>query len=108
MPIGFDDVAQTFVQDQPEAAQRLLFELLTPVPGRYVTESVDVEPVTSAGVRAVYVLADADRGLVRPGREFAARLGLEPVMVAGPHDVLLTDPDAVARALLAAAGVPAA
>ena len=104
VPVTFEDVAQTFMQDQPEAAQRLLFELLTPVPGRYVTEGVDVEPVTSAGLRAVYVLAEDDRGLVRPGHEFAARIGVEPVMVPGPHEVLLTDPDAVARALLAAAG----
>jgi hypothetical protein len=38
----------------------------------------------------------------RPRTEFASRLGIEPVMVPGRHDSMLTHPDAVAKAILAA------
>jgi hypothetical protein len=36
----------------------------------------------------------------RPGAEFAARLGLKPVMVPGTHEGLLAHPDEVANAIL--------
>lgn len=105
VPIPFEAFAAAFMQDEPEAAQRLVFDLLTPTPSKFMLEGVDVEPVTSAGVPAAYVLAEDDRALARPGREFAARLGLEPIMVPGSHEALLTHPDDVARAVLAAADV---
>lgn len=104
VPIPFEAFAHSFMQDEPEAAQRLVFDLLTPTPSGYLLEGVDVEPVTGAGVQAAYVLAEDDRALARPGREFAARLGLEPIMVPGSHEALLTHPDNVARAVLTATG----
>ncbi|MEU4479437.1 hypothetical protein AB0F68_15440 [Micromonospora sp. NPDC023966] len=36
-----------------------------------------------------------------PGTELAARLAVEPIMVPGTHEAMLTHPDDVARALLA-------
>ena len=76
--------------------------MLTPTPLGFVLEAVDVDPVTTAGIPAAYVLAEDDRALVKPGREFAARIGLEPTMVPGSHEAMITHPDEVARAVVAA------
>jgi hypothetical protein len=51
-------------------------------------------------VKPRYFLGEDDHALPRPGAEFAARLGLEPVMVPGTHEGLLTHPDEVANAIL--------
>jgi hypothetical protein len=56
--------------------------------------------VTTLGVSAGYVLSEDDRALARPGTEFAARIGLTPVMVPGGHESMLTRPDEVTTALL--------
>ena len=53
-----------------------------------------------AAVPAGYILSEDDRALARPGTEFAARIGLTPVMVPGGHDSMLTRPDEVTEALL--------
>ena len=49
---------------------------------------------------AGYILNEDDRALGRPGTEFAARIGLTPVMVPGGHESMLTHPDEVTQALL--------
>ena len=87
----------------PEAdkqAQDLFFELLVPQPGGYFVDPLDVGDVTTLGVPAGYVLSEDDRALARPGSEFAARIGLTPVMVPGGHESMLTRPDEVTTALL--------
>jgi pimeloyl-ACP methyl ester carboxylesterase len=87
----------------PEAdkqAQDLFFELLVPQPGGYFLDPIGVGDVTTLGVPAGYVLSQDDRALARPGTEFAARIGLTPVMVPGGHESMLTRPDEVAKALL--------
>lgn len=85
-------------------AHQLLFELLQPQPGAYFLDALDVPDVVSIGLRAAYVLSEDDGGvLARPGQEFAARLGLTPVMVPGGHDAMLTHPDELAAALLTVA-----
>jgi pimeloyl-ACP methyl ester carboxylesterase len=87
----------------PEAdkqAQDLFFELLVPQPGGYFVDPLDVGDVTTQGVPAGYVLSEDDRALARPGTEFAARIGLTPVMVPGGHESMLTRPDEVTAALL--------
>jgi pimeloyl-ACP methyl ester carboxylesterase len=87
----------------PEAdqqAQDLFFELLVPQPGGYFLDPLDVDDVTTLGVPAGYVLSEDDRALARPGAEFAARIGLIPVMVSGGHEAMLTRPDEVTEALL--------
>jgi pimeloyl-ACP methyl ester carboxylesterase len=83
-----------------EQAQDLLFELLVPQPGGYFLDPIDVGDVTTLGVAAGYVLSEDDQALARPGTEFAARIGLTPVMVPGGHLSMLTSPDEVTKALL--------
>ncbi|MFI6079888.1 alpha/beta fold hydrolase [Streptomyces sp. NPDC051217] len=89
-----------FMQGADEGAQRLVADLLTPQPGDYMLDALDVPSVTEIGISARYILSGEDQALPRPGSEFAARLGLEPVMVPGPHDGMLTHPDEVAKAIL--------
>jgi pimeloyl-ACP methyl ester carboxylesterase len=89
-----------FMQDVDGATQRLVADLLTPQPGNYFLDALDVPNVVERGIPALYVLGEDDRALPRPGAEFAARLGLEPVMVPGTHEGLLTHPDEVAKAIL--------
>jgi pimeloyl-ACP methyl ester carboxylesterase len=92
------------MQGEPEQAQRLLWELLVPQPGKYGEDALDVPEVGTLGVPVAYVLSEEDRALGRPdaGAKFAARLGVAPIMVPGSHESLLTHPDEVAQALLTA------
>ncbi|MEV7626879.1 hypothetical protein [Actinoplanes sp. NPDC089786] len=56
-------------------------------------------------------MESASIALAAPGAELAARLGVEPIMVRGSHEAMLTHPDDVATALLehiTSARVPAA
>jgi pimeloyl-ACP methyl ester carboxylesterase len=57
------------------------------------------------GLPASYVVALDDR-IIPPevARGFAVRLGVEPVEVPGSHDAMISQPDAVAAALLAVTG----
>jgi pimeloyl-ACP methyl ester carboxylesterase len=89
-----------FMPEADEQARDLFFELLVPQPGGYFTDPLDVDDVTTLGVPAGYVLSEDDRALARPGAEFAARIGLTPVMVSGGHESMLTRPDEVTEALL--------
>lgn len=82
-----------------EQARRFLYDLLVPQPGAYYTEALAVGP--DFGVPTAYLLSENDLALARPGTEFAARLGLTPVMLPGGHMSMLTRPDDVAAALLA-------
>jgi pimeloyl-ACP methyl ester carboxylesterase len=92
------------MQGECGQAQRLLWELLVPQPGKYGEDALDVPEVGTLGVPVAYVLSEDDRALGRPdaGAKFAARLGVEPIMVPGSHESLLTHPDEVAEALLKA------
>lgn len=97
------EMARLLLPDQPEQTQRLVFELLQPHPGGYFLDALDVPDVTTIGVQAAYILSTDEGGvLARPGPEFAARLGLTPVMAPGGHDSMLTHPDELAKALLEA------
>ena len=89
-----------FLPEADKQAQDLFFELLLPQPGGYFTDPLDVGDVTTLGVPAGYVLSEDDRALARPGAEFAARIGLTPLMVPGGHESMLTRPDEVTAALL--------
>jgi pimeloyl-ACP methyl ester carboxylesterase len=97
-------VQQMLMQDQPERVQRLLWELLVPHPGNYGEDVLDAPPVSTLGIPVAYVLSEDDLGLGHPGAgvRFANRLGVEPIMVPGSHESLLTHPDEVAQALLSA------
>lgn len=89
-----------FMPEVGKQAQDLFFELLVPQPGGYFLDPIGVGDVTTLGIPAGYVLSEDDRALARPGTEFAARIGLTPVMVPGGHESMLTRPDEVAKALL--------
>jgi pimeloyl-ACP methyl ester carboxylesterase len=100
MAAPFEMVQHMFFQDAAEQAQLLLTELLTPQPGAYFIDAVDVPSVAELGIPCRYILGDQDHALFRPGAEFAARLGLAPIMVPGTHQGLLTHPDDVSQAIL--------
>jgi pimeloyl-ACP methyl ester carboxylesterase len=102
--VPLEVVQQMLMQDQPEQFQRLLWELLVPHPGNYGEDALNVPPVSSLGIPAAYVLSEDDLALGYPGAGvlFATRLGVEPIMVCGSHESLLTHPDDVAQAVLSA------
>ncbi|MFK4548006.1 pimeloyl-ACP methyl ester carboxylesterase [Streptomyces tendae] len=100
VPLTLDAVRHGLMQGAPEELQELVFGLTLPQPGGYMTDALDVPPVTAAGFDASYVLGTDDTSLARPGTEFAARLGVEPHMVPGGHMALLNHPEDVAAALL--------
>lgn len=102
MPLPFEAFQQALMQDEPELAQRIVFDQLLPQPGGYMEDASEVGDVTTAGIRAAYVLSREDRSLPLPGAEFAAQLGVEPILVPGTHEALLTHPEDLAQALLRA------
>jgi pimeloyl-ACP methyl ester carboxylesterase len=86
--------------DASAEVQDLFFELLVPQPGGYMIDALDVPNVAEMGISARYLLGADDHSLARPGAEFAARIGLTPIMLSGGHQTMLTRPDEVATALL--------
>jgi len=102
MALPFQVFQQVMMQDEPQQAQRIVFDQLRPQPGRYMSDPLDVADVTTIGLPTAYVLAQDDLALPLPGAQFAARLGLEPIPVPGTHEAALTHPDQVTEALLSA------
>ena len=102
--IDFETFSRRLMQDEPPALQRLVFDQLTPQPSGYVLDSIDAADLPALGVPISYLLAERDIALAAPGVELAARLGVEPIMVPGTHEAMLTHPDEVARALLISTG----
>ncbi|MFC4587655.1 alpha/beta fold hydrolase [Sphaerisporangium corydalis] len=100
IPPTLEFVQGLFMQGVEQQTQRLVAELLTPQPGGYFLDALDDPGVSEPGVPALYILGQDDRALPRPGAEFAARLGLEPVMVPGTHEGMLTHPDEITKAIL--------
>ncbi|MBM6402973.1 alpha/beta hydrolase [Phycicoccus sp. CSK15P-2] len=96
----YDLAKSALMQDLPDVAARLIYQLLTPTPGGYFLDPYPGPDVSDLGVALSYVLADDDQGLAVPGPDLAERLGVEPVSVPGTHEALLTHPDAVAEAIL--------
>jgi hypothetical protein len=93
-------VKEMLFQDVAEDTQPLLMELLTPQPGAYFTDVVDVPNVAELGIPCRYVLSERDQALFGSGAEYAARLGLNPIMVPGSHQGMLTHPGEVANAIM--------
>jgi pimeloyl-ACP methyl ester carboxylesterase len=98
--LDFQTFCTRLMQDEPFDLQRLVFDQLTPQPGGYVLDCLDVDGLDTHGVPITYLLAERDIALAAPGIELAGRLGVAPVMVPGTHEALLTHPDEIAKALL--------
>lgn len=82
--------------------QRLVAGLLTPQPGRYFLDALDTPDAVTLGLPTAYIASDSDHAMHWPSAEFAARLSVQPTVVPGTHDSMLTHPDEVAEAILAA------
>ncbi len=100
VPFPLDAVRTVLMPDAPAELQQLVFAMMLPQPVGYVVDALDVPAVTEVGLDAAYVLGADDRALARPGAEFAARLGVEPLLVPGSHMALLTHPENVADAFV--------
>ena len=94
-------VEQQLMQGVAPELQRVVSDLLTPQPGGYFLDALDID-AASLGIPAAYIASDSDRAMPRPGAEFATRLGVKPTIVPGTHCSMLTHPDEVANAILAA------
>ena len=100
VPLDPDAVKVVLMPGDPAPLQALVSQLLLPQPGGYMTDSLDPPPVTEIGLDAAYVLCADDIALARPGAEFAARLGLDPLLIPGNHMTMLTQPAVVADAVV--------
>jgi pimeloyl-ACP methyl ester carboxylesterase len=99
--VDFAAFRESLMQDEPENLQRLIHELLVPQPGGYMLDSLDVVDLAGLDVPMTYLLAERDQALAAPGAELAGRLGIEPVLVPGTHEAIITHADDVAKALQA-------
>jgi pimeloyl-ACP methyl ester carboxylesterase len=102
VPVAFEAVRDVLMPGDPAPLQEAVFQMMLPQPGGYMVDSLDVPPVTEAGISAGYVLCDRDSALARPGAEYSARLGVEPTVVPGNHMTMLTRPAVIAGALASA------
>ncbi|WP_249266673.1 alpha/beta fold hydrolase [Mycobacterium colombiense] len=94
-------VEQLLMQGVAPELQRLVADLMTSQPGGYFLGALDID-AASLGIPTAYVTGDSDQAMPQPGPEFAARLGVKPIVVPGTHNGMLTHPDDVANAILAA------
>lgn len=99
VPFPVEAIRQGLMQDESVEAQDLVFSLMLPTPGGYMTGALDLDGVTEIGLSAAYLLGVDDISLARPGAEFAARIGLTPILVPGSHMAMLTKPAPIADAL---------
>jgi pimeloyl-ACP methyl ester carboxylesterase len=102
--LDFESFAAAMMQDEPVAVQRVVHDQLLPMPGGYMLDPIGTDVIGASGLPITYVLAENDRALAAPGGELAARAGVEPIMVPGTHEALLTHPDEVAKGLLTEIG----
>jgi pimeloyl-ACP methyl ester carboxylesterase len=98
VPIPLEAIRFGLMPDESAELQELVFALTLPQPGGYMVDALDGQP---DGLPAAYLLGVDDQSLARPGEEFAARLGVEPVSVPGSHMAMLSKPAEVAAAILA-------
>lgn len=103
VPLPIEAIRAGLMPGEPAEVQDLVGALVLPQPGGYMLDALELPPVTEIGLSAAYLLGADDRSLARPGDEFAARLGVSPVVVPGGHMALLTRPAEIAAAIMAAA-----
>jgi pimeloyl-ACP methyl ester carboxylesterase len=95
-------VEQLFLPGEPPELQRLVGELLSPQPGGYFLDVLDAPDVITLGIATAYIVSENNHQAPRSGQAFAARLGVEPIVVPGTHNSMLTHPDEVTEAILTA------
>ncbi|MCV7401696.1 alpha/beta hydrolase [Mycobacterium fragae] len=100
-PATLEYLKQELMQGVSPDLQRLVADLLTLQPGGYFLGALDFHPL-DLGIPMVYITADDDLAMPRPAAESAARIGVQPIVVPGTHNSMLTHPDEVAKAILAA------
>lgn len=100
VPLPFEAVQAGLMPGESPELQQLVGGLALPQPGGYMTEALDA---AVPDLPAAYLLGAEDGSLARPGDEFAARLGVRPVVVPGGHMALLSRPSEIAGAVIAAA-----
>jgi pimeloyl-ACP methyl ester carboxylesterase len=96
-------VEHIFMPGVAAETQRLVADLLTPLPGDYFLDPAEGPDVAGLGIPLHYLLGDEDHALPHPGAVFAGRIGLTPIAVPGTHEGMLTHPDEIAKAILATA-----
>jgi pimeloyl-ACP methyl ester carboxylesterase len=101
VPATLEYLQQELMQGVSPDLQRLVADLLTLQPGGYFLGALDIDAV-DLGIPMVYLTGDEDVAMPRPAAESAARIGVRPVVVPGTHNGLLTHPDELAKAILAA------
>jgi pimeloyl-ACP methyl ester carboxylesterase len=94
------DYLPLLLPESGEELRQFFFDLVVPMPGGYFTEPLDAGDLTSSGLPLRYLLSENDQVLIRPGAEFAARLGLTPETVGRGHQSMVTHPEVIAAALL--------
>lgn len=94
-------VEQQLMQGLAPELQRLVADLMSPQPGGYFLGALDID-AAALGIPTAYITGDSDLAMPQPGPAFAGRLGVKPIVVPGPHSGMLTHPDEVAHAILAA------
>ncbi|OBI53276.1 alpha/beta fold hydrolase [Mycobacterium sp. E796] len=101
VPATLEYLEQELMQGVSRDVQLLVADLLTPQPGGYFLGALDFD-AGDLGIPMAYIAGEDDVAMPRPAAESAARIGVRPVMVPGTHNGLLTHPDEVANAILAA------
>lgn len=99
IPATLEYVERELMQGVAPELQRLVADLLTPQPGGYFLDALDVDPA-DLGLPVAYITGEDDCAMPRPATETAARLGVRPIVVPGTHNGMLTHPDEVAMAIL--------
>jgi pimeloyl-ACP methyl ester carboxylesterase len=100
--IDFGWWASSFMQDAPEAVQRLVHSLMVSEPLAYVTQTVPALDLTTFKVPIAYIVGTEDLA-VPPGDftvKYPSRLGVVPSTTPGSHEALYTRPAELAQALL--------
>jgi pimeloyl-ACP methyl ester carboxylesterase len=100
VPLPLEAIQAALMPGESSDLQELVAGLALPQPGGYMVDALD-GPMPD--LPAAYLLGADDHALARPGDEFAARLGIGPVVVPGGHLAMLSRPSEIAGALLAAA-----
>lgn len=101
VPASLEYLKRELIQGVSPDLQLLVADLLTLQPGGYFLDALDFHPL-DLGIPMAYITGDDDLAMPRPAVQSAARIGVQPIVVPGTHNGMLTHPDEVAKAILAA------